>query len=103
MSCHTAEDSGVWGRGILDLYTSTGLAHRETVSSLLMEDRSVIAIFQGSVKAAALLAESPCLGGQGKRFVVGSAGLSLGGDWCLVSSGGQNTVSDKLGLKIEFG
>lgn len=47
-------------RGILGLYTSTGLAHRETISSLLTEDRSVIAMFQGSVKAAALLAESPC-------------------------------------------
>ena len=59
-----------------------------------MEDRSVITMFQGSVKAVALLAESPCLGGQRKRSVVGSAGLSLGGDWRLVSGGGQTWFED---------
>lgn len=51
-------------------------------------------MFQGSVKAVALLAESPCLGGQRKRSVVGSAGLSLGGDWRLVSGGGQTWFED---------
>lgn len=73
-------------RGILGLYTSTGLAHRETLSSLCMEDRSVITVFQGSVKAVALLAESPDLEGRERdlwweRWPELGRGLASGVQW----------------------